>query len=516
MKYEVEYVALLEGLGHTSPRFFSVLVRESWVRDGFNRIEMNVFSDLLDIGFRDEEAALRIMGLPILDAITLGTHSIVDTLSQILERSGQLALRSVLEHPSLDVSSHDRMFLSINRLGLAQENPRATEDLDSLPWVADGVSPAEAPGFITLAYLAVEHDALFDPLFAAVMAKHWMQDDFTANERRAVIGLQKIARGIEMDGLSTALHILRMPFMDSVNGADGAAADSLGDLFWSLGGDAFRQLLEHPALVDGITDDQAVQVGVLSMTAPDRLDLTEVLLDPSRITIDKRDIQLPHTGDVVLTVVHVTPGAQHPTMDILERMVRHHEAFMGIPYRWDYIAVLVADVTDAAGGGGPTALLTIDPGRESDALLIAHELAHVYWPYSPRWIAEGAATFMERLTYEEPFSPPVCSSEDNLLQWEERSQGLPRLGDSCHYWLGYGLFQDLYEALSDTAFRPAFSRLYVSLRDETHAGPCFGIERGVCYVRAAFMDEADSEEAAATAERIIDHWYDGPGQTAAP
>ncbi|MCY4624098.1 MAG: hypothetical protein OXC99_03730 [Chloroflexi bacterium] len=383
MKYEVEYVALLEGLGHTSPRFFSVLVRESWVRDGFNRVEMNVFSDLLDIGFRDEEAALRIMGLPIFDAITLGTHSIVDTLSQLLERSGQLALRSVLEHPSLDVSSHDRMFLSINQLGLAQENPRAAEDLDSLPWVADGVSPAEAPGFITLAYLAVEHDALFDPLFAAVMAKHWMQDDFTANERRAVIGLQGIARGIEMDGLSTALRILRMPFMDSVNGADGAAADSLGDLFWSLGGDAFRQLLEHPALVDGITDDQAVQVGMLPMTAPDRPDLTEALLDPSRITIDKRDIQLPHTGDVVLAVVHVTPGAQHPTMDILERMVRHHEAFMGIPYRWDYIAVLVADVNNAAGGGGPAALLTIDPGREPDALLIAHELAHVYWPYSP-------------------------------------------------------------------------------------------------------------------------------------
>ena len=71
------------------------------------------------------------------------------------------------------------------------------------------------------------------------------------------------------------------------------------------------------------------------------------------------------------------------------------------------------------------------------------------------------------------------------------------------------MFLNLYESLGDEAFREGFGRLYVAMRGQKHDDECSGVERGVCYVKAAFMTHA-SPEAAALAARVIARWYYGP------
>ena len=214
-------------------------------------------------------------------------------------------------------------------------------------------------------------------------------------------------------------------------------------------------------------------------------------------------------------------------MDILEQVVRHHEEFMQAPYPRGYVMLLVADATENTGGGGPKGdfldrwtlgphvtqtssptkqHISTGPSPPSGSLKVRRRFMGV-----PHFVGQegflSGCTLADNLSGLDDYDREVVASggDDGALYWS-----------ACAYSLGSGLFQDLYDALDAAAFRSAFTRLYLSFRDEIHVNSCFGAERGVCYVRAAFVDVAESEEAAATAERIIDHWYDGPGQTAAP
>ena len=137
------------------------------------------------------------------------------------------------------------------------------------------------------------------------------------------------------------------------------------------------------------------------------------LLDPEIITVEQRIVDLPHSGEVMLSVLHTTRDP-HPTMDLLEHTVRSQEEFMVVPVPKEYIGVVVVDATPQRGGGGASGVLTIDPGGESDASLIGHEFAHTYWSFSPTWIAEGGADFMTTVPAGVEFSDNECGLVDNL------------------------------------------------------------------------------------------------------
>ena len=160
-------------------------------------------------------------------------------------------------------------------------------------------------------------------------------------------------------------------------------------------------------------------------------------------------------------------------MDILEQVLRSQEEFMGTRFPRSYVALLVADVTSARGGGGPGAMMTIDPGYEEDRDLIAHELAHTYWPFSPRWIAEGGAEFMTTISANTQFSSNDCSLADSLSAMERLAEEGVSGISICYYTLGRGLFLELYEspggrslqgrlpaAVLEDARRSAFRRVY--------------------------------------------------------
>ena len=44
-----------------------------------------------------------------------------------------------------------------------------------------------------------------------------------------------------------------------------------------------------------------------------------------------------------------------------------------------------------------------------DDYVIAHELAHTYWPFWPAWIAEGGADFMPTVSVNKQFSSTIAA-----------------------------------------------------------------------------------------------------------
>ena len=72
------------------------------------------------------------------------------------------------------------------------------------------------------------------------------------------------------------------------------------------------------------------------------------------------------------------------------------------------------------------------------------------------------------------------------------------------------MFLDLYRSLGDQVFRQAFRNMHLLSRDEdrTLKQKCTGVERGLCYITAAFVTGATPENAT-IAERIINRRYHG-------
>ena len=521
MEFEAHFVEDFVNMQRSSPGFLSHLIQQPWLRDGFSPMELQLYSDVIDIGQRDEQAGLAVLELPVFDNADAESHAIVDWLKELIEQ-GPSALPQVLYHPSVQASSRDELTVAIRRVRLESEKPTILSGIDSLPWVYDGVGAGEKDALLAFMNIGIFSDS--DSLTQGVLAKSWVQDGLNANELHTVRQLTALARATDGQPETPADKIINMPFLDAINAADAAAIEALGTWFAVSEPRSIDPILSHPTLSGGITDDHTVMVAMLDMAADTRPELLETILDPERVTIEERLIQTTYSGEMLLAVLVSAPGVQLPTMDILEQVVRHHEEFMQAPYPRGYVMLLVADATENTGGGGPRGFLTVDPGAARDANIIAHEAAHQYWPFAPVWIAEGAATFMESTFVGQEGFLSGCTLADNLSGLDDYDREVVASGgddgalywSACAYSLGSGLFQDLYDALDAAAFRSAFTRLYLSFRDEIHVNSCFGAERGVCYVRAAFVDEAESEEAAATAERIIDHWYDGPGQTAAP
>ena len=154
---------------------------------------------------------------------------------------------------------------------------------------------------------------------------------------------------------------------------------------------------------------------------------------------------------VTSSVLNVNPGT-YGTMDILEQELCAQEASMDEPFPRSYVGLLVADATSAGGGGGPTGLITVDPVYVEDDYIIAHELAHTYWPFWAAWIAEGGADFMTTVSVNKQFSSHDCSLGDILSDLDRLYGDLSESGQStavirgsgCAYSLGRGLLLGNY------------------------------------------------------------------------
>ena len=350
-----------------------------------------------------------------------------------------------------------------------------------------------------------------------VRALPWINDGLQLSERRGAQGLVDLAlhRGDQF------FDLMEEPWVSG--GRNQPAMRSLGRLArWYP--DEFLKVTAHPAISDGISDEEAKIVATLWGLARYNPELIDTLLDPDQVELEERGIDLPHTGRVHLTIVRTSPGAA-VSMDLTETAVRTVEGFMSLALPQREVITLYADAKK--GGFGAQnfwthiAYGTHNDSEHSSAGRVphyAHEVGHYYFrggDIARRWVTEGAANFLQSIQANSYSGVPVrpekqpCAYARNLVELESLDpQVLNGAAVLCPYSLGERLFHDLYRNMDETTFRLGFRRLYLLSQIDNPRDGCNGTELNICHVRAAFTSDV-SRESVATVEKVIGRWYDG-------
>ena len=513
-EYEERTVLDLVRLASSSRQLLSSLLSKPWVQDGMNFRDSSIIETIIDISSKDRAAALSLITMPFLESIESQEYEILETLyaMSFLERSFLEAegIQWALSHPKLAGGIADDQRATVALVSLEWQYPESAAVIWELPWVRDGIAASETSDGLALQELALNSEQVFQVL----ARKSWIQDGLSRDEQTVIRNLRSIAeKGSSRRDEASALKIIAMPFLEAVDGADAAAVDSLSRLHWEWKSDQgyLQQVLSHPTLRDGITDDQAVLVSVLGMVGSIAPELLDTMLAPGQVIVERRAFTFLEFGKVDLAVISPSPEASG-NMDWLEHAVRTHVQFMGTPFPKSYVALWIHD--RGSGGGGPMGILHV--GYFRSPAIVAHEAAHTYWAVSSAWITEGAATFLEKIAENARVGSPVepvrnqdylvACAADTLSELDQRAHEEDQ--GTCPYVLGSGLFVDLYRSLGDEAFRQSFRRLYLKMHRRVHDFECKGLERGVCYVKIAFVTDA-APQAAAIALPIINRWYYG-------
>lgn len=403
----------------------------------------------------------------------------------------------------------------------------ANEQVDGLlamPWAQDDITEPEGRAVRYFYYTG----RYARPLANELHGKSWVHDDITADEATVIQNLYWTARpqdeALADEVLAASISILGMPFLESVDPPDAQAVRSLQRLEYK-GSARFLEIVSHPQIADGITDEDAKIVALLYGTSTYRPESVEVLLRGTGVFLEELVINLPLSGEVLLTIIRVRDQIT-PTMEFLEHSVRIAEEFMDAPLPSNYIAYYFDDAVLATAGGqnfgthiASKLHYDVENGHSwwRTPYHMAHEVGHYYWRSNAGWIDEGAADVMgaisENRRVDEPVEPRrrPCASADTISELE-------KLGDSesienrklyrCNYPLGERLFLDLYDALGEETFRRGFRTLYLKSLAEDYSDDCDGTALGICHLVAAF--KADVTEAqAAMVDEIVARWY-GP------
>ena len=507
-----------------SPEAFLELLEKEWVKRSPDGSTTTALGRLWSLAGHDPQMARAIAAMPFLRTWEQHDLLALEFFEDLVFDDAE-GLQDLVSYYALQGGLTNEQVGTIKGTYLELQGSPTSATFTSLPWIRDGVSASERQAAFILQRLALEAE----PVFLAMAQKSWVQDGLSADEVGVLGSFWGMAANTSArHDEKSALRISAMQFLDDVDGLSAAALRALSNLIWVDDGSTLRRVLDHPRFAGGITADDAVLVAILEYAAKSGEESLEELLEPGAVQVQQRTLALQYTGGVKVSVLHLGQGT-YQTIDILEDVVRSQEEFMLTPFPKRYIGLFVLDGTVNIGGGGAAGIVTIDPGYEEDRLLIAHEVAHTYWPFSPAWIAEGAAEFLMNILevpqyMEGPQDTQGCPLADTLgeldaLVLERRDAGLSvrdvYYSSGCAYSLGRGLFADLYGVLGDDTFRQGFRRLHLTMRDNVHDAECTGIQKGICYVKRAFVTDA-SPEAALLAEPAINRWYYGSPEGPTP
>ena len=284
-------------------------------------------------------------------------------------------------------------------------------------------------------------------------------------------------------------------------------------------------MLHIPSITDGITDAEARTVATLWGVARYNSELIDTLLDPDRVELEEREIDLPHTGRVRLTIIRTKPGAAI-SMDLTETAVRTVEGFMSMALPQREVITLYADATKGGFGSqnfwthiGHATWRDTENSPAGRIPHYAHEVGHYYFRGSERRLVRGS--LRGRPVFSKPYRPTPtqeCRSDPGNSPAPRREisrnwrawlrQVLAGPAGLCPYSLGERLFHDLYRNMDETTFRLGFRRLYLLSQNDNPRDRCDGTKLNICHVRAAFTTDV-SPETAAIVEMVIARWYDG-------
>ena len=275
----------------------------------------------------------------------------------------------------------------INGNWLHEQNPSLAQRMERIPWIADGLNQIEEETVKYLLYVAMEREAALS-------------------------------------------EIIEMPFLRTAEPADLSTVKSL----WNVLVDnpsQFDQTMNHPTIQAGITDEWTPVIATLASAADNNPALIDALLDPERVSVETRTIQLSLSGSVKLDIVRTEPGPNR-SMDLLQNAVIQAEQQIGIALPTKHVALLFANATSPGYAGtnyGSHIVIQqqydVDDGsHEANHLpaTIAHEIAHYYWSGNPNWVDEGMANLLEakaeyaRTGKQIAATKQPCSAFDNIAQ----------------------------------------------------------------------------------------------------
>ena len=401
--------------------------------------------------------------------------------------------------------------------------PGISDELLAYPWVQDDITADETTALRYLYRAGRYVDELADRL----VVKPWVQDDITADEAAVIRDLYLIARAqdeaLEPATNAKAIQLVDMPFLESVELADAPAMESLRKLEGNNTA-RFLEVMSHPVLSDGITDEEAKAVALLWGTNTYKPEYVDDLLTQSGIFVEEKTIQLPLSGEVLLAVFRHRDQVT-PSIDYLEHSVTFMEEIMANPLPVNYVALFFTDAIpeDVGGkffrthiGAKPDYDLVGATRWKHTPFAIAHEVAHYYWRGNKwDWTDEGLAVFLATLSENRRTGFPVearkrpCSSAATIGELEAMfSEETGTEGSSCNYPLGEAIFLDLYHSLGEDTFSQGLRRLYLKdLHDDPTDG-CEGTQLRICHLISAFKTNA-SEDVAAKVDEVVSRRY-GP------
>ena len=528
----------LRKISRDHPDLAEVLLRFPWLADGVTEDESWAVHHLRGIMWADPAVADTLLAFPWLgDGITDYEWRVVGNLDHVVREDPAVA-KAILSFQWLaDGVSGDEGGAVYGLRQILRKDPAMAKTLLRSPWLADGVTSTERQ---TLRGLGNLYDLDRNSL-SALATKPWFKDGLTHEEFMLVGDLGNIAGRSKTHFLA----IIGMPFLETFEPADALAARSLRRLGSCSGSDcidggasderfskAFRRVMAHPAISDGISDEETTIVATLHDASSFETDIFDSLLDPNTVTLEERTIDLPYTGEMQLTIIRIRPGAER-TMDLLERAVRTVEGFASMPFPVRHVIFLAENTSrsrvgiDLTNMSGRHERFDTADRPEIDALhVLAHETAHYYWfnEWSRHWLEDGLGSFFQSLVIRQvnvgpgvpvvpiwPPKMPPCPYMSNIAG-RDKELDIPgvRVISDCSDSLGERLFQDLWRSLGDSVFRQGLANLYVMARSGAPVGECKFKnydKAGICQVIAAFKAAAPAEEAA-TVDRVIGRWYD--------
>ena len=399
---------------------------------------------------------------------------------------------------------------------LERNKQKQADEIRQLSWVADGIDDIE----LDTAEALIASARWYPDVFSALLKKSWLLDDITSDENIAIVRMRRTAKNspeladqmlrkswaqdgitrdearviyylygmtlqkdeaIKQQVFETAIRILAMPFLDSVTSTDALAVQSL-ERIEDDSGAALLEVMSHPTLSDGITDEEAKIVVVLGATREKKPESVRVLLGGTSVYLEERVIELPLSGEVSLAIIRLRDQVT-ASMDYLEHSVRTIESFLGAPLPANYIALYFDDATSFRDSGGGTFYgthITIRPLYDVEngarwqrtPFVIAHEVGHYYFGGANQpWIDEGAAELLGILSENARIAAPIepdnnpCALFETIAEVENQDpeKGTNRKSDEyrCYYSLGERLFLDLYHTLDEETFRQGLRQLYL-------------------------------------------------------
>ena len=394
--------------------------------------------------------------------------------------------------------------------------PESANRLRALPWVADGIEYTERKA----AQMLVDSANHYPDTFEALLKKPWVtDDDLTAAETDAIYGIRWTARRDE----ASALRILDMPFLETLEYDDSLAVLALHRLARYADDGRFKVLMEHPTLEGGITDDLTTLVAAVGTIR--EADEVERMLEPGYARIEVFTGRTELTEELKISIVRTHSEPRPETMPELVRIAELLESTMQVPLPRPHLIFVISDWATPVSSRG------ISQGRRYDFAyglrgdredfqratreyaserpllpsVMIHELGHDYFGNELKsWLNHTPVKTFEyvyRLDGRDPADVPEtvlntihqrsgCEAR-NIQHLEEMNPpSSDRTNSLCHHYLGYWMGRELLEAVGLTEYFARMRRFY-HIKEELVAA---GAEPGIAEIRELFPEHLEIVE----------------------